>query len=47
LAKNLISDNLGVSAYVADLYAQVSFLGNLQRQIADIPNGGKVRLAFE
>lgn len=32
------------NAYVADVYEQVSFLGNLHRQIADIPNGGKVRL---
>jgi hypothetical protein len=32
------------NAYVADLYEQVSFLGDLHRQIADVPNGGKVRL---
>ena len=32
------------NAYVADVYEQVSFLGNLHRQIADVPNGGKVRL---
>jgi hypothetical protein len=32
------------NAYVADLYEQVSFLGDLHRQIADSPNGGKVRL---
>jgi hypothetical protein len=30
--------------YVADLYEQVSFLGDLHRQIADVPNGGKIRL---
>jgi len=32
------------NAYVADLYQQVPFLGDLHRQIADVPNGGKVRL---
>jgi hypothetical protein len=32
------------NAYVADLYEQVSCLGDLHRQIADVPNGGKVRL---
>ncbi len=32
------------NAYVADLYEQVSFLGDLHRQIADVPDGGKVRL---
>jgi hypothetical protein len=32
------------NAYVADLYEHVSFLGDLHRQIADAPNGGKVRL---
>jgi hypothetical protein len=30
--------------YVDDLYEHVSFLGDLHRQIADVPNGGKVRL---
>jgi hypothetical protein len=32
------------NAYVADLYEQVAFLGDLHRQIADVPNGGKVSL---
>jgi hypothetical protein len=32
------------NAYVADLYEQVSFLGDLHRQIADTPDGAKVRL---
>ena len=31
-------------AYVADLYEQVSFLGDLHRQIAHTPDGAKVRL---
>ncbi|MGA8300222.1 MAG: hypothetical protein WCB53_11905 [Terriglobales bacterium] len=38
------SVNAPNNAYVADLYEQVSFLGDLHRQIADSPNGGKVRL---
>lgn len=38
------SANVPNNAYVADLYEQVSFLGDLHRQIADSPNGGKVRL---
>lgn len=38
------SANVPNNAYVADLYEQVSFLGDLHRQIADTPNGGKVRL---
>jgi hypothetical protein len=32
------------TAYVADLYEHVSFLGDLNRQIADLPEGAKVRL---
>ena len=35
------------NAYVADLYEQVSFLGDLHRQIADTPNGAKVRLRVD
>lgn len=38
------SANLPNNAYVADLYEQVSFLGDLHRQIADTPNRAKVRL---
>src|SRR5215471_3004274 len=38
------SANVPNNAYVADPYEQVSFLGDLHRQIADVPNGGKVRL---
>jgi len=38
------SANVPDNAYVADLYEQVSFLGDLHRQIADTPDGGKVRL---
>jgi len=32
------------NAYVADLYEQVSFLGDIHRQIASLPDGSKVRL---
>ena len=35
------------NAYVADLYEQVSFLGDLHRQIADTPDDTKVRLKAE
>ena len=38
------SANVSSNGYVADLYEQVSFLGNLHRQIANLPNGAKVRL---
>jgi hypothetical protein len=34
------------SAYVADLYEYVSFLGELHRQISQLPEGSKVRLEF-
>jgi hypothetical protein len=34
------------SAYVADLYEYVSFLGELHRQITQLPEGSKVRLEF-
>ena len=30
--------------YVVDLYEHVSFLGDLNRQIGDLPDGAKVRL---
>jgi hypothetical protein len=32
------------NAYVADVYEHVSFLGDLHRQIAEEPNGARVRL---
>lgn len=32
--------------YVVDLYEHVSFLGNLHRQISDVPDGGKGRLVI-
>ena len=32
------------SAYVANLYEQVSFLGDLHRQLKDVPDGGKIQL---
>jgi len=30
--------------YVADLYEQISFLGDLNRQVSSLPDGAKVRL---
>ena len=30
--------------YIADLYEYVSFLGDLNRQLADVPDGRKIRL---
>jgi len=33
------------NAYVADLYEQVSFLGDLNRQVAQLPDGTKIRFA--
>jgi hypothetical protein len=38
------SANVPNNAYVADLYEEVSFLGDLHRQISNVPNRGKVRL---
>jgi hypothetical protein len=35
------------SAYVADLYEQVSFLGELNRQTSHLPDGSKVRLRLK
>jgi hypothetical protein len=32
------------TAYVADLYEYVSFLGDLHRQISNLPDGSKIRL---
>jgi hypothetical protein len=37
------SGNVPDDAYVADLYEQVSLLGDLHRQIADTPDGARVR----
>ena len=33
--------------YLADLYEHVSFLGDLNRQIAELPEGAKVRLVVK
>ena len=32
------------NVYIADLYERISFLGDLHRQIADMPDGAKIRL---
>lgn len=34
------------NAYLADLYEYVSFLGELHRQMSELPDGSKVRLEF-
>lgn len=33
------------TAYIADIYEHVSFLGDLHRQIANLPDGSKVKLS--
>jgi len=38
------SANVPNNAYVSDLYEQLSFLGDLHRQIVDTPDAAKVRL---
>ena len=35
------------TAYIADIYEYVSFLGDLHRQIADLPDGSKVQLRVQ
>lgn len=34
------------TAYIADLYEHISFLGDLHRQIANLPDGAQVRLVI-
>jgi hypothetical protein len=41
------SRELPDNAYIADLYEHVSFLGDMHRQIASIPEGGKIRLRIQ
>jgi hypothetical protein len=38
-----MTDNL----YVADLYQYVSFMGDVHRQINDVPDGGQVRIKLQ
>ena len=35
------------SAYIADLYEHVSFLGDIHHQISTLPDGAKVRLVAQ
>ena len=35
------------TAYIADLYEYVSFLGDLNRQISSLPDGAKVKLQVQ
>jgi len=41
------SANLAENTYVANLYEYVAFMGDVHRQIKELPDGGKVRLAVE
>lgn len=41
------SGDLPDNAYIADLYEQLSFLGDLHRQIASFPDGAKIRLQIK
>jgi hypothetical protein len=41
------SDNCPDNAYVADLYEQVSFLGDLNKQLVAYPDGTKVKLVIK
>jgi hypothetical protein len=34
------------STYIADLYEYVSFLGDINKQLADLPDGTEVRLVI-
>jgi hypothetical protein len=44
----VFAESIGTVAnvYIADLYEYVSFLGDLNFQIKDLPDGGKVRLVI-
>src|ERR1051326_799256 len=41
------SSNAVENMYVADLYEYVSFMGDIHRQIRDVPDGGNVRIRIE
>ena len=41
------SSNAIENMYVADLYEYVSFMGDIHRQMRDVPDGGKVRIRTE
>lgn len=38
------SAGVAQNAYVADLYEYVTFMGDLHRQLSNVPDGAKVRL---
>ncbi len=42
----LAESGSGNEGFIADLYECVSFLGNLNRQISELPDGAKVRLVI-
>ncbi len=39
--------NMPENMYVADLYEYVSFMGDMHRQINDVPDGGKVKIRVQ
>lgn len=41
------SANRPDNMYVADLYEYVSFMGDLHRQISEVPDGGEVRIKVQ
>ena len=43
----VFEESANASPYIADLYDQLGFLGDLHRQLATFPDGTKVELAIE
>jgi hypothetical protein len=41
------STDVRENLYVADLYAYVSFMGDLHQQVHEVPDGGKVRIRVQ
>lgn len=41
------STGIAENLRIADLYEYVGFMGSLHRQIAEVPNGGTVRIRFQ
>ena len=41
------SGDFAQNLYVAELYEYVSFMGDLHRQISEVPDGGKVQLKIQ
>jgi hypothetical protein len=43
----LSADGRARKPYLIDIYEDVSFLGDLNRQIAEVPDGGKIALRIK